>query len=64
MITDKKGVDEANEVDQQHQQQLKESVPTKFETLSHLMSLARKKHPNIPEIENVTFKIFEFSLQK
>ena len=55
MITDKKGVDEANEVDQQ---QLKESVPTKFETLSHLMSLARKKHPNIPEIENVTFKIF------
>ena len=61
MITDKKGVDEANEVDQQ---QLKESVPTKFETLSHLMSLARKKHPNIPEIENVTFKIFEFSLQK
>ena len=63
MITDKKGVDEANEVDQQHQQ-LKESVPTKFETLSHLMSLARKKHPNIPEIENVTFRIFEFSLQK
>ena len=24
----------------------------------------KKKHPNIPEIENVTFKIFEFSLQK
>ena len=38
MITDEKGVDKANENDQQ----LKESVPTKFQTLPHLMSLEKK----------------------